>query len=92
MIDGELCFLPNNEITRAEAAVMLGNMLDAATPTWTPVFSDSDDIPTWARPSVYSLSAMGVLESYDGNISSTSKVTRGDAADILVNFMAVKDN
>lgn len=92
MIDGELCFLPNNEITRAEAAVMLGNMLDAATPTWTPVFSDSNDIPVWARSSVYSLSAMGVLESYDGNISSTSKVTRGDAADILVNFMAVKDN
>lgn len=91
-VDGELCFLPNKEMTRAEAAVMLANMLDAATPTVTPVFSDSKDIPVWAQASVYSLSAMGVLESYDGSISPTSAVTRGDAADILVNFMAVKNN
>ena len=89
-IDGQLCFLPSKEITRAEAAVMLANMLDAATPTITPSFDDSADIPSWAQASVYSLSFMGVLESDGNNISATSVVTRGDAAEILVNFMAVK--
>lgn len=90
-VDGQLCFLPDKEMTRAEAAVMLANMLDASAPTVTPVFSDSSDIPVWAQASVYSLSALGVLESYDGSISPTSAVTRGDAADILVNFIAVKN-
>ena len=90
-VDGRLCFEPNREITRAEAAVMLANMLDAATPTITPVFSDSSDIPTWAQASIYSLSYLGVLESDGGNISPTASVTRGDAADILCNFMAVKE-
>lgn len=89
-VDGKLCFLPNKEITRAEAAVMLANMLDAATPTVTPVFNDSQDIPTWAQASVYSLNFMGVLESDGKNISATSAVTRGDAAEILTNFMEVK--
>ena len=90
-LDGKLCFEPNREITRSEAAVMLANMLDAATPTVTPTFSDSQDIPTWAQASIYSLSFMGVLESSGGNISPTATVTRGDAAEILCNFMAVKE-
>lgn len=89
-VEGKLYFYPNKEITRAEAAVMLASMLDAATPTVTPVFSDSESIPTWARPSVYSLSSLGVLSSLDGTISANSNVTRGDAATILSNFMLVK--
>lgn len=89
-IEGKLYFYPDREITRAEAAVMLSSMLDAAAPTITPVFSDSDSIPTWARPSVYSLCALGILESYNGEISASSTVTRGDAAVILTRFMSVK--
>ncbi len=89
--DGKLYFEPNREITRAEAAVMLANILDAAAPTVTPVFSDSDSIPSWAQASVYSLSSLGVLESSGGSISASAVVTRGDAAEILSNFMAVKD-
>ena len=89
--DGKLYFEPNREITRAEAAVMLANILDAAAPTVTPVFSDSDSIPTWAQASVYSMSSLGILESSGGSISASAVVTRGDAAEILSNFMAVKD-
>ena len=90
-IDGKLCFEPNREITRAEAAVMLANILDAATPTIKPTFSDSNEIPVWAEHSINALSALGVMSSLEDNtISPLSKLTRGDAANILVNFIAVK--
>ena len=51
-IDGKLCFLPNEDITRAEAAVIVGRMIEAATPVITPALSDSEDIPAWAESSV----------------------------------------
>lgn len=81
--DGQLCFAPNRAITRAEAAVILGNMIDAATPTVTPVFEDSSEIPAWAAPSVYSLNAMGIFPASDGSISPMAALTRGDAAQML---------
>ena len=81
--DGSLMFYPERAITRAEAAVILGNMIDAAAPTVTPVFGDSSEIPAWAAPSVYSLSAMGILPASQGNISPGAPLTRGDAAMIF---------
>ncbi len=82
-----MCFEASREITRAEAAVMLGNILNLSTPTVLPVFNDAVDIPAWAAPSVYSLSAAGVFSATDGNISPLDSLTRGDAAVILTNLM-----
>lgn len=81
--DGGIRFSPTRAITRAEAAVILGNMIDAATPTVMPVFEDATEIPAWAAPSVYSLSSMGILPANDGNIEALSELTRGDAALML---------
>ena len=81
--DGSLFFFPDREIARAEAAVILGNMIGAATPTITPIFEDSAEIPAWAAPSVYALNAMGILSATDGAISPTSPLTRADAALML---------
>lgn len=89
--DGKLCFEPTREITRAEAAVILANILDAATPTIKPTFNDGADIPTWAEPSISALNAMGVMASIeDNNMSPLTPLTRGDAATILTNFILVK--
>ncbi|MBE6546112.1 MAG: hypothetical protein E7668_01565 [Ruminococcaceae bacterium] len=81
--NGQRCFYPNREITRAEAAVMIGNMINAATPTATPSFSDSAEIPAWAASSLYSLNSMGIMTAADGSIEPSATVTRGDAAEIL---------
>ena len=89
--DGELYFECNRPITRSEAAVMLGNILDLATPTVTPSFSDSSDIPAWAASSVYSLTSAGIMNSDDGKISPLSSITRGDAAVILTNLINMDD-
>lgn len=82
-----LCFEPNRNISRAEAAVILSNVLNVATPTVLPTFSDSADIPAWAAPSLYSLNAIGVMNRVDGAISPMSAVSRADAAQILANLM-----
>ncbi len=86
-----MCFEANRSITRAEAAVMLGNILDVSTPTVLPTFKDSADIPAWAAPAVYSLNSIGVMNTTDGNISPMSALTRGDAAQILTDLMNYLD-
>ena len=82
-VDGKLCYLPNEPITRAEAAVIVANIIDAATPAVTPVFADSDDIPTFARGAVASLGYMGIISDRDGSIMANADLTRGDAAEML---------
>lgn len=83
-----LCFEANRSITRAEAAVMLGNALDVATPTILPTFSDSADVPAWAAPSLYSLCSVGVIDLKDGEIAAKSALSRADAAQILTNLIS----
>ena len=90
VVDEKLCFLPQKTITRAEAAVMLSNMLDSATPTYKPVFDDSEEVPAWAATSLSSLCAMGVFMQTDNKIEPMSALTRGDAAVILSNFIEVR--
>ena len=82
-VDGKLCYLPNEPITRAEAAVIVANIIDAATPAVTPVFADSDDIPTFAKGAVASLGYMGIISDRDGSIMANADLTRGDAAEML---------
>ena len=86
-VDGKLCFEPERAITRAEAAVMLGNMINASTPTIAPVFSDADTVPAWASASLSSLTAMGIIDTANGNVEALSSVTRADAAQMLANLL-----
>lgn len=85
--NGKLCFAPDREITRAEAACIIADMLDAPTPTITPSISDSSDIPTWAAASIYSLNYMGIMTTDGGKISPRASLTRADAAEILCSVM-----
>ena len=89
--NGSLCFAPHREITRAEAAVILGKMLNAPVPTVKPAFTDASDIPAWAAPSIYSLNALGVMTSTHGNILPMEVLTRGDAATMLSAVMKVTE-
>ncbi len=90
-VSGELCFLPHEEITRAEAAVMLDAILGLTEENElavTPTFADSSAIPVWAKESVYSLNAAGIMVSSSGYISATEKITREGAAALLAATMA----
>jgi hypothetical protein len=85
--NGILRFLPNDEITRAEAAVMLSNLVGLCEVSVIPTFSDGSDIPVWARESIYSLNAAGIMVESDGCISPTDKLTRADTAEMLFGAM-----
>ena len=90
-IDGKLCFLPNESITRAEAAVIVGRMIEAATPVITPTFTDSDSIPAWAQSAVSSLSSMGILDTVDGAVRAGEIMNRADTARMLAAMMEIEE-
>ena len=87
--NGSLCFYPDREITRAEAAVILSRMMDAPIPTVKPEFSDSAEAPAWAVSSLQSLNALGILTTSGGQIRPLDTLTRGDTALILSTVMRV---
>ncbi len=85
--DGRLCFMPNEIITRAQAAVMLSNIIGLCDVAVTPTFSDNSEIPVWAKEAIYSLNAAGILNSSGGYIAPTSTLTRAQTAQILAAAM-----
>ena len=90
-VDGKLCFLPNESITRAEAAVIVSRMIEAATPVIAPSFADSEDIPAWAQSSVFSLSSLGILDTENGAVRAQETITRADTARMLAAAMKIKE-
>ncbi len=86
-VNGALSFLPNEEITRAEAAVMLGNLLDPEAARVIPVFADHSEIPVWAADAIFSLYSIGVMTPTDGYIAPTEALTRSEAALMLSKVM-----
>ena len=81
--EGRLCFLPNEEITRAEAAVMICAILGEKSSGVIPTFADDAEIPVWAEESIYTLNVLGVMDATDGYISPASLLTREQAALVL---------
>ncbi len=81
--DGKLCFLPNEEIMRAEAAVMISAIIGQKSSGVVPTFADGAEIPVWAQEAIYTLNVLGVMDANDGYISPTSALTREQAALIL---------
>ena len=85
--DGKLCFLPNEAITRAQAAVMLSNIVGLCDVPVTPTFADGSEIPVWASEAIYSLNAAGIMNPQAGYIAPTAKLTRAQTAQMLAAAM-----
>lgn len=82
-VGGTLRFSPNESITRAEAAVILNNILSLGDAAVTPTFADASEIPVWAEDAIYSLSSAGILRGIGGEISPKDALTRSQTAQIL---------
>lgn len=89
-VDGKLCFQPNEELTRAQAAVILGKLLGLQDSAVIQTFADHSEIPVWAADAIYSLNNAGILTPTNGHIDPGSKLNREQAALILAAVMQFK--
>jgi chitinase len=83
--NGGRFFHPTDEITRAEAAVILNAILGTEEPETVPVFADQSSVPAWARGSLYALSNAGIFSGTGaGNLSPNASLSRAQTAQILL--------
>lgn len=87
--EGEYLFLPNRAISRAEAALIVSNLVEGSVPTVKPTFSDKNEIPSWAHDAIYTLNDLGILSSDNGEIAPTANISRAQVAQMLYALMNI---
>ena len=86
--NGKLYFNPQNLITRAQAAAMMGRLEEKGYEVSPLAFTDTSSIPAYAREHVQVLSTQGVIGGYaDGTFRPQKNITRGQMAKILFNSL-----
>lgn len=75
-------FRPNDMITRAEAAVIIGRIYtDNVNNGNTTNFTDSSEFELWAKEYINKTAAMGIVKGYeDGSFKPRNNITRAEAA------------
>ena len=85
-----LYFEADASITRAEAAVIINNMIGLSELVSVPVFADSEEIPAWAKSAIYTLYNIGIISRTEsGAISAMECITRAQAAEMIYALLEV---
>ena len=86
--DGKIYFNPNNSLTRAQAATMIGRTQEKGYASVDLSFADGAKIPAYAADYIRTMAAQGVISGYtDGTFKPNNPITRGQMAKILYNLM-----
>ena len=86
--DGQLYFHPNQPLSRAQAAAMIGRTQEKGYATAELTFSDAASIPSYAAGYIQTMVAQGVISGYtDGSFKPNANITRGQMAKILYTLM-----
>ncbi|MBQ9967146.1 MAG: S-layer homology domain-containing protein [Oscillospiraceae bacterium] len=89
--DDGVVFRPADAMTKAEAAVMLQNILELPTRDTTPVFASTEDetVPVWASEAYHALLDAGIELTF---ADQEDTLTRKDAATALYGIQGILDN
>ena len=81
-------FKPDATITRQEAASMIVKAMGVSKAS-EELYPDDSTIAGWAKDAVYKAKAAGLMKGYeeDGTFRPTGKITRAEAASIMVNAL-----
>jgi len=86
--DGKLYFSPASNLTRAQAAAMIGRTQAKGYATAALSFTDASSIPSYATYYIQSMVSQGVIGGYaDGSFKPGTNITRGQMAKILYNLL-----
>ena len=86
--NGKIYFRPQDAITKAEAAVMINNILGFEPTVSVSTFSDAEEIPIWAESSLCALTELGILETEaTGSIGANDTLTKAQVAQIIISLI-----
>ena len=86
-IEGKICFDPTATITKAEAALVINNILELMAGEYVATFADDSAIPTWAKTAIYALSSAGIFNGdSDGAIAPSAVLDRAQTVQMLYNL------
>ncbi|GGA48891.1 5'-nucleotidase C-terminal domain-containing protein [Paenibacillus physcomitrellae] len=81
---GDGTFRPDQQVTRAEFAVMVSRAFQVKASDANLAYADAANIPAWALPAVSALNAAGLLDAFKGStFAASQKVTAAEAAAII---------
>ncbi len=90
-LDSGVYFYPNSPITRAEAAVIINNIIGAKSVNKDVDFSDKADIPSWASDDIATLSELNIMDELsDGKYEPNSNITNAQCAEIFCKIYEMK--
>ncbi len=86
--DGKLYFNPAGNLTRAQAAAMIGRSQEKGYALASLTFTDAAQIPGYASFYIRTMAGQGVLSGYaDGTFRPQANITRGQMAKILYTLL-----
>ena len=83
--NGALCFKPEKTVTKAEAAVILNNIIGYETTS----VKSIEGVPEWASSAVCAMYELGVYDMEQGSAHCSKAVTRDGAAQMLYTVMCL---
>ena len=92
--NGKLYFLPNNSITRAEAATIINNSIELLNNNEEDLeFIDAMDIPSWSLGAIKNMVGYQIINGYDDNtFKPGTTITRAELAEMLYKAIKEKEN
>ena len=87
--DGSKIFCSAMNLTRAQAAVIMDNVLEIDSVA-EPVFADA--VPAWASQAAADVDATGLIQSYsDGTFRAQEPITRAEAAELISGILDAQE-